>query len=126
MNVIQFRRPTPPAPPAQAPICYVTIYPNATHFRDPNRDEPDRRLMGGAMFDSTFHVHKDLDNCRLLIMIGAERTDSMRSPGAFDTAQQRAWLRRRLDSVYEQVTGQPRIRSRLATFCQNIFQGDHQ
>lgn len=124
-NILEFKRPDPPSDD-DTPLAYVTIFKHATHFDDPNRDEPDQRAMGDAIFDSTFYVHKDLDDCQLLVMIGKERTDSMRGPGAFETPAQRQWLARRLDEVYEQVTGATRSRNPVAAFCMRLFtrQGD--
>lgn len=125
-NVIPFRKPANSNTPPGEPLLFVTIYPNATHFEDPTRDEPDHAAAADAIFDSTFHVWKQHDECVLLIALGANRSTSMRSPHAFDTEAQRQWLRRRLDGIYEHVTGQPRIRSRLATFIRRIFHGDDQ
>lgn len=127
MTVLEFKRPEPPTNDPRV-LYEVTIYENATHFFDPNRDEPDRRAAADALFDSTFHVHVDQDDCQLLVMIGAERSDSIRMPGAFETPAQRQWLARRLDSIYEQVTGERRSRGileRLTAFFRSIFtQGD--
>ena len=122
MTVIPFERPSPPKPPKL--LYEVDIYENATHFRDPNRDEPDKRAAANALFDSTFHVFDDLDQCVMLVMFGAERSDSIRRPGAFDTPQQKAWLRRRMATLYQQVTGEelyrPGILQRLRTLIDII------
>lgn len=110
MTVLEFKRPdrTPPKP--YDPLLYtVELSQHSTvFFKEDSDDDVDQRHAADTLFDATFHVFDDIDDCRLLVMIGAERSDSMRQPNAFDTPGQRAWLRRRLDDLYEQVTGEPR------------------
>lgn len=118
-TVIPFRK--PPDQP-EDPLLYVTIFPNSTIFNDPTRDEVDRRAAVDAMFNSMFYVCKDTDNCVMLVMLGAERMDSVRSEHTFETRAQRAWLRRRLDALYEQVTGEHRgIFSHFRAFIRRVF-----
>jgi hypothetical protein len=129
MTVIEFKRPDCNPPKPEDPLLYtVELSQHSTiFFREDSDDDVDKRHAADTLFDATFHVFDDSDNCQLLVMIGKERSDSIRMPGAFETPEQKAWLARRLDSVYAQVTGERHlsILERLAAFFRNIFtQGD--
>jgi hypothetical protein len=118
-NVIQFKKREPGHPP-ENPILYATIYPNSTMLTDPNSDMVDKSKVAEILFDSTFHVLSDADACLALVSIGAYGSQTFRQPDAFDTPARRAWLRRRLDEVYETLTGQPRSEITLRTFITRL------
>lgn len=125
-NVIQFRsHPARGHTRWEQPILYATIYPNATILTDPTRDEVDKQVAAETLFDATFHVLADADQCVALISLGVERMQCFRQPDTFDTTERRRWLRRRLDDAYETLTGRQRTGSRLRAFLNRLFHKGH-
>lgn len=126
MTVIPFRRPNGTPPENEDPLYYLTLYPHSTLITDPNRDTVDKHAAAEALFDSTFHVLDDADDCLVLISLGGSRTQTFRRPDIFDTPEQRRWLARRLDDVYHTLSG--RHRNPFRAFFNRLFpsKGDDQ
>ena len=102
-NIIQFKKPDDYDWGGM--ICYATLYRNGVTFSTPDGADVDKGIVAHAMFESSFSILHETEDCLVLMSLGSGITRTYRSEDAFNTAEHRVWLADRLDDVYKNLTG---------------------
>jgi hypothetical protein len=89
-------------------ICYATLYRNGVTFSMPDGADVNKDIVADAMFDASFSVLQEADDSIVLISLGSKVLKVYRRKGIFETPEQCAWLARRFDDVYKDITGRTR------------------